>query len=222
MKQSLNLLHNLSTYQSLCNLWFVAGNGKEDMQLSTDTNSACVTLTDQENDWLTDWPRDWLTDWPSDWLTDQETDWLTYQTDWLTDQETDWLTKRLTDWLTDWPTNLGGLTDRSTNWKTDKLVDSYWHIFNKREIECLEAKKTYIIFGKSESRSEIFIRPCWAVSFSIKASGCSFHCCQKTIEGTSVVRNLTSIRNSYEIFCLCPVYLFLTLGEWIMQWKLYM
>ena len=70
MKQLLNLLHNLSTYRSLCNLWFFAGNGKEDMQLSTDTNSACVTLTDRENDWLTDW---------------------------LTDQETDWLTKRLTD-----------------------------------------------------------------------------------------------------------------------------
>ena len=73
MKQLLNLLHNLSTYQSLCNLWFFAGNGKEDMRLSTDTNSACVTLTD----------------WESDWLTDQETDWLT-------DQETDWLTNRLT------------------------------------------------------------------------------------------------------------------------------
>ena len=83
MKQLLNLLHNLSTYQSLCNLWFFAGNGKEDMQLSTDTNSACVTLTDRENDWLTNW-----------------------LTDWLTKRLTDWLTKRLTDWLTDWPTNL--------------------------------------------------------------------------------------------------------------------
>ena len=50
MKQLLNLLHNLSTYQSLCNLWFFAGNGKEDMRLSTDTNSACVTLHDREND----------------------------------------------------------------------------------------------------------------------------------------------------------------------------
>ena len=89
MKQLLNLLHNLSTYQSLCNLWFFAGNGKEDMQLSTDTNSACVTLTDWENDWLTDW----LTDQETDWLTDQETDWLTdWPRDWLTDQETDWLT----------------------------------------------------------------------------------------------------------------------------------
>ena len=124
MKQSLNLLHNLSTYQSLCNLWFFAGNGKEDMQLSTDTNSACVTLTDWENEWLTDWPRDWLTDW----LTKRLTDWLT-----------DWLTKRLTDWLTDWPTNLGGLTDRSTNWKTNKLVDSYWHFYQEREY--LKAKK---------------------------------------------------------------------------------
>ena len=170
MKQLLNLLHNLSTYQSLCNLWFFAGNGKEDMRLSTDTNSACVTLTDWESDWLTNW----LTDQETDWLTDQETDWLT---DWLTDQETDWLT----DWLTDWPTNLGWLTEWSTNWQTDKLVDSYGHILIKRAIECLEAKTTYIIFGKSKSRSEIFISPCWAVSFSIKASGCSFHGCQKTI-----------------------------------------
>ena len=99
MKQLLNLLHNLSTYRSLCNLWFFAGNGKEDMQLSTDTNSAWVTLTDWENEWLTDWPRDWLTDWltdqETDWLTDQETDWLTDR-DWLTDQATDWLNNRLT------------------------------------------------------------------------------------------------------------------------------
>ena len=98
MKQLLNLLHNLSTYQSLCNLWFVAGNGKEDMQLSTDTNSACVTLTDWESDWLTNW----LTDQETDWLTDQEADWLTDQeTDWLTDQETNWLTDWPRDWLTD-------------------------------------------------------------------------------------------------------------------------
>ena len=142
-------------------------------------------------DWLREWLTDWLTDWPRDWLTDRETDWLTDQeTDWLTDQETDWLTHWLTDqetdwltdWLTDWPTNLGWLTEWSTNWQTDKLVDSYGHILIKRAIECLEAKTTYIIFGKSKSRSEIFISPCWAVSFSIKASGCSFHGCQKTME----------------------------------------
>ena len=137
MKQLLNLLHNLSTYQSLCNLWFFAGNGKEDMQLSTDTNSACVTLTDRENDWLTDW------------LTDQETDWLT---DWLTDWPRDWLT----DWITDWPTNLSRLTDWSTNWTNNKLVDSCWHIFIKREIECLEAKKDlHNLWQKQKSEWDI-------------------------------------------------------------------
>ena len=104
MKQSLNLLHNLSTYQSLCNLWFFAGNGKEDMHLSTDTNSACVTLTDWESDWLTNWLTDWLTKRLTDWLTKRLTDWLTKRlTDWLTDQETDWLTDQETNWLTDWP-----------------------------------------------------------------------------------------------------------------------
>ena len=123
--------------------------------------SMCNTDWPREwlTDWLTDWPRDWLTDWltdqVTDWLTKRLTDWLTKRlTDWLT--ETDWLTKRLTDWITDWPTNLSRLTDWSTNWKTNKLVDSYWHIFIKKEIEYLEAKKDlHNLWQKQKSEWDI-------------------------------------------------------------------